>query len=171
MEMNFCRRCGSKLALAGEGAFRCNNGPSLFANPAPAIGIFFVTPDNHVLLAIRGIEPFKGMFDAIGGFVDMNEALEHTVEREVLEELGLTPDQYDVPQYLCSGSGVYPYDGEERAIVGSLFWSQLKPGALPKPSDDVAAIKYIPLDSIDFRLVGTMDAQTGLRKLQELLLK
>lgn len=171
MEMNFCRRCGAKLTAGSESAYRCSNGHTLYANPAPAIGIFFVTPDNRVLLAVRGIEPFKGTLDAIGGFVDINETLEHAVEREVLEELGLTPDQYEQPQYLYSGAGVYPYDGEERRIIGSLFWSRLKPGAQPKPSDDVAGLEYVPLNSIDLSLVGTMDSQSGLCKLQEILLK
>lgn len=171
MEMNFCRRCGSELTPGSEGAYQCTNGHTLFANPAPAIGIFFVTPDNHVLLAVRGIEPFRGMLDAIGGFVDIDETLEHAVQREVHEELGLTPDQYEQPRYLHSGTGVYPYDGEDRSIIGALFWSRLKPGAQPKPRDDVAEIRYIALNNLDFSLVGTMDSQSGLHKLQELLLK
>lgn len=169
MEMNFCRRCGAKLTAGSEGAYRCVKGHTLFANPAPAIGIFFVTSDNHVLLAVRGVEPFKGTYDAVGGFVDIGETLEHAIEREVLEELGLTPDQYEQPQYLYSGAGVYPYDGEERIIIGSLFWSRLKPGAQPKPSDDVAGLEYVSLDNLDLQLVGTMDSQSGLQRLKELL--
>lgn len=169
MEMNFCRRCGAALTAATEDAYKCENGHTVFANPAPAIGIFFVTPDDKVLLAVRGIEPYKGTLDAIGGFVDVGETLEHAVEREVHEELGMTPDEYEPPQFLCSGSGVYPYDGEERTIVGSLFWSRLKPGAQPKPKDDVAEIIYTPIDNLDLQLVGTMDSQSGLRKLKELL--
>ncbi len=169
MEMNFCRRCGSPLTAGSEESYHCSNGHTLYANPAPAVGIFFVTPDNQVLLAVRGIEPFKGKLDAIGGFVDIDETFEQAVKREVLEELGLSPDQYDEPEYLYSGTGPYPYDGEERMIIGTMFWSRLKPGVVPTPNDDVAGIQYVSLDSFDFSEVRNTDAQSGLRKLQQRL--
>jgi len=168
MEMNFCRRCGSKLTKTGEGAFICDNSHRLYSNAAPATGIFFVTDDGQVLLAVRGIEPYKGMLDAIGGFVDINESLEEAIAREVQEEIGLGPDQYETPQFLCSSPSPYPYDGEERTILGSLFWSQLKPGARPVPADDVAEIKYFPLKDVDLSLIGNTDIRIGLEKIQML---
>lgn len=169
--MNFCRRCGAKLDRQPSGVFVCTNGHTLFINAAPATGIFFVTDNHNVLLSVRGIEPYKGMLDAIGGFVEEHESLEESIAREIEEELGLTPDQYDSPQFLCSSPAIYPYDGEDRTILGSLFWSRLKTGAQPVANDDVARIEYVPLYEIDLSKIGNADVKVGIKKLQDLFIK
>lgn len=170
MEMNFCRRCGAELTDR-SGVYVCVNEHTLYSNAAPATGIFFVTKENQVLLAVRGVEPYKGMLDAIGGFVDLNESLEEAITREIHEELGLQPDQYEPPRFLCSSPTLYPYDGEERVVLGLLFWSRLKADARPVPADDVAGIEYISLKDIDLSLIGNSDVKIGVQKLQELLIK
>ena len=45
--------------------------------------------DIRVLLIQRGQEPFKGRWAFPGGFMDMDEDLEHAVVRELEEESGL----------------------------------------------------------------------------------
>ncbi len=171
MEMNFCRRCGARLTDKSGGMFICDNNHTLFINAAPCVGIFFVTDDNQVMVSVRGIEPYKGSLDAFGGFVDENESFEEALVREVEEELGLSQEEYNPPQYLCSNTGVYPYDGEVRTIIGALFWTRLKPGTKPVASDDVAAIRYVPLKNFDLSLVGNTDSRAGIEKLQKIFVK
>ena len=77
MEMNFYRRCGSKLTNVDRHVFRCDNGHVIFANASPTIGVLFLTEDNkRLILAVRGEEPNKGMLDAFGDFTDSAESFE-----------------------------------------------------------------------------------------------
>lgn len=168
--MNFCRRCGTELHKQTEGIFKCDQGHMIFSNAAPACGVFFVTEDNQLLLSVRGIEPYKGMLDAFGGFVEESESLEESIARELEEELGLKPDQYETPRYLCSSPTPYPYGGETRTVLGCLFWTRLKPDAQPNAADDVAELRYVPLKDFDLSQIGNHDVKIGVQKLQELLL-
>ncbi len=169
--MNFCRRCGSSLIRKDDALFICDNSHKLYTNSAPTVGVFFVTENNELLLSVRGIEPFKGGLDAFGGFVDGTESLEQAVERELQEELGLNPDQYEKPVYFVSQSAPYPFDGEVRDILSSLFWSRLKPGVVPVPADDVAAIETVPLANIDLNRVPGEDIKFAIPLLQKMFIK
>lgn len=168
MEMNFCRRCGTKLTQRANGVFICANDHALYSNGAPTVGIFFITDDNQVLLSVRGIEPFKGMLDSFGGFVDNMETAEQAIARELQEELGLTPDQYEPPTYLSTEVGYYPYQGEDRSLFGVFFWSRLKPGAAPTPADDVSAIETVSLKDFDLTRMDNTDVRAAIQKLQKL---
>jgi NAD+ diphosphatase len=168
MEMNFCRRCGAALTAKSDSVYVCRNNHTLYINAAPTVGIFFITDDNQVLLSVRGIEPFKGSLDSFGGFVDDMETVEEALARELNEELGLTPDQYKTPVFLSTEAGSYPYDGEERSVLSTFFWSRLKPGVIPVPADDVAKIEQVPLDNIDLERMGNVDVRSAIPKLQKI---
>lgn len=168
--MNFCRRCGSALTQKNDTHYTCETGHNIYVNAAPTVGIFFVTPDNEVLLSVRGLEPFKGKLDSFGGFVDNMETVEYAAVRELQEELGLRPDDYEPLTFLSTETGLYPYEGEERSLLGTFFWSRLKPGAKPVPADDVADIVQMPLADIDFTQVDNVDVESALKKLQKLFL-
>lgn len=171
MEMNFCRRCGAKLEEANSSVFKCSNGHTLYTNPAPASSVFLINDSQEVLLSVRGVEPYKGMLDAPGGFVDAGESLEDAAAREIQEELGLAPEHYESPHFLCSDTAVYPYQGEDRIILGTFFWARLKPGAKPIAADDVASIQFVPINNIELSLVGNQDVKDALKKLQTLFSK
>lgn len=168
--MNFCRRCGAALTQKNDTHYICETGHNLYVNAAPTVGVFFVTPDNQVLLSVRGIEPFKGMLDSFGGFVDVGETFEEAAIRELQEEVGVTPDQYEPLQFVTTESGNYPYDGEDRAILGVFFWSRLKPGVVLKPADDVSEVAQIPLADVPMDRLDNQDVRKAIQKLQQQLL-
>lgn len=171
MEMNFCRRCGTPLTDKTGGLFVCANDHKIFAAAFPTAGIFFVNDNNEVLLAVRGIEPNKGMLDTPGGFIEEKENAEESLEREIKEELDLSPDQYEPLRYLCSGIGTYEYQNEPRTVMSTLYWSRLKPGAVPVPQDDVADLKTIPLADINLDDIAGEDIKKGVEKLRRVILE
>ena len=170
--MNFCRRCGASLSQINGHVYKCANGHTIYANAAPAVAVFFLSPDNkQVTLSVRGIEPHKGMLDAFGGFVDGLETLEAAVARELQEELQLTPDQYDTPVYIASGTDHYPYIGEEVSFISALYWSRLKPSTKLVPSDDVADAVTLPLHEVDLGKLHSDDIRLGIQKLRDMFPK
>ena len=168
MEMNFCRRCGKPLTKAAKHMYKCADGHTIFPNSSPTVGVFFVTPDNHVLLSVRGIEPHKGMLDAVGGFLDGEESLEDAARREIREEVQLEPDQYEPFRYLTSCYETYPYQGESLPIASAMYWTRLKGDAQLQPSDDVLEIKSVPLHEVDMAALHADDIRAGIRELQRL---
>jgi len=169
MEMNFCRRCGATLTQKNDSFYICQTGHKLYVNAAPTVGIFFLTEDDHVLLSVRGIEPFKGALDSFGGFVGNMETAEDAAIRELQEELGLQSNDYEPLTFLSTETGIYPYDGEDRSLLGTFFWSRLRPGVQPKPADDVAGIEQVPLQEVNFDKLDNSEVKSALKKLQSLL--
>lgn len=170
MEMNFCRRCGTQITRKGPGIYVCERNHTLYSNAAPTAGVFFVTNNNELVLSVRGIEPFKGSLDSFGGFIDDQETAEAALARELQEELGLSPEEYERPVFLSTEVGYYPYEGEERSIISIFFWSRLKEGANPIPDDDVAGIEIVPLGDIDLDGLDNIDVRKAAAKLRAILL-
>lgn len=169
MEMNYCRRCGQHLSQATPDVFQCDNGHTLFANSAPTAAIFILNQQGNLLLSRRGINPGKGKLDAFGGFVDGAESAEAAAIRELQEEAGLTPDQYEPLQYFCSAPATYLYQGEERSVLTLCYYTHIKPGVALVAADDVAeVIERNPQDIHDDELFN-QDIKTGLRQLRALL--
>ena len=64
-----------------------------YPRPAVTIDCILFTKENRnqeVLLIQRKFPPFQNYWAFPGGFVDMNETLEHAIVRELEEETGIT---------------------------------------------------------------------------------
>ena len=166
MELNFCRRCGTRLTRNGE-PYMCENGHKLYAAAAPTVGVFFINDNKEVLLSVRGIEPGKGMLDTPGGFIDVGESIEQALVRELEEELALTPDDYEPFEYLCSGTTDYFFDNEHRPVLSSIFVSKLKPGVTPQALDDVEAVKFVSLADVNLDEISGDDIKAAIQILQQ----
>lgn len=86
----FCPKCGHRYsdqknpyALACPGC-----GFTLYSNSKPTASALIVR-GKKILLGKRSIEPAKGEWDVIGGFLNFGEHPEDGVRREVKEETGL----------------------------------------------------------------------------------
>jgi ADP-ribose pyrophosphatase YjhB (NUDIX family) len=169
MEMNYCRRCGEALTTTDNVAYTCKNSHTLYANPAPTVGIFLIDSDGNVVLSVRGIEPAKGMLDSIGGFIDGDESFEQALEREIREETGLTPDQYTTPAYLVSSPSSYLFDGETRSVLSCFYYAKLNDGVEPKALDDVAELVRVSPADLRPEDMWALDVQVGIRTLLKVI--
>lgn len=171
MEFNYCRRCGLTLTKTAPTVYLCDNSHTIFDNPIPTAGVFILTDDDKVMLSVRGKEPHKGMLDSFGGFLDGAESTEQAMVRELQEELGLQPDDYETPVHVGSGVGNYPFEGEVQPIVGTFYYTRLKPGIVPVPADDVAAIEIVELATLDMSRLHDDDIRMGITQLKAVLKK
>jgi NAD+ diphosphatase len=171
MEINFCRRCGTRLQAKGAGAYLCEKGHHVYYKTYPAACALLVNSKNEVLMTVRAIEPDKGALDAAGGFCDPGETFEETLRRELHEELGLSPEDYDEPQFLVDALDDYPYEGEITPALDVLFWARLHDDAKIVVADDVAAYEWLPLVSFDTSRLAkhAHSARVAIVALQELL--
>ncbi len=166
MEVNFCRRCGTTLTKHNDTAYVCKNGHRLFMNGIPAIGLFLVSPKNQVLLITRAIDPAKGKLDVPGGFVDMHESLEQTVERELREELHVEPSMHESLQFLCSATNEYRFDNEMMYPVDVFFWARAPKDIPVRPDDDAASVAWHSLSEIDAEDLAFKSTRVAFAKLK-----
>jgi ADP-ribose pyrophosphatase YjhB (NUDIX family) len=114
---------------------------STFINPKPCVAVI-ITKDNEILLAQRAIDPAKGKWDLIGGFINVDESAEDAAIRETKEETGL---DVVVKKYLGSISDVY---GETNiSTLNFCYLVQVKRGS-PKANSDVAGLKWFSINEI-----------------------
>jgi ADP-ribose pyrophosphatase YjhB (NUDIX family) len=98
--------------------------------------------EGRVLLARRGVEPFLGLWDTPGGFVEPGESLEECVRRELREEAGV---EIAVGRLVASFPDTYGPDGD--ATLNSFFECRLLSGD-PRPDDDVAELRWFARDAL-----------------------
>ena len=81
--------------------------PIIF-NAAAAVAAIIFNDEGKLLFTRRAIQPYKGMLDLLGGFVDHMETAENALCRELNEELGITATELE---YFCSSPNEYPFSG------------------------------------------------------------
>lgn len=100
--------------------------------------------DVELLLVQRKHEPFEGMWALPGGFIEMNETLRESAQRELSEETSLK----DVPLFSLLFSGDPGRDPRGRTIT-SLFGAVLSP-PFPQvlPGDDAGKAEWFSLKKL-----------------------
>lgn len=100
----YCGRCGRPtVSVRGEHSVRCEqDNLSFYPRIAPAI-IVLVRRGDQALLARSG-RFSTGMYSTLAGFVEAGESLEHTLSREVREEVGV-----EVANIQYFGSQPWPF--------------------------------------------------------------
>jgi 8-oxo-dGTP diphosphatase len=138
----YCPRCRRELTRH-DNVVECGScGFLLYGHSAVTASALPEDGAGRVLLARRGIDPGRGLWDAVGGFVDEGEHPLDALRREVLEETGLS---FDAERLHGIWMGRYGVD--ERATV-NLFWSGRLGGGEPRPADDVAELRWFGHDEL-----------------------
>jgi 8-oxo-dGTP diphosphatase len=135
----FCPRCASELDRAHAPArVECPAcGFVGYANSSPCVsGV--VEDAGRVLLARRAIEPYRGMWDTPGGYLEEGEHPLDGLRRELLEETGLT-----VEPVVFLGAFVDWYgDAPDANATLNLVWTARVVAGEPAPADDVDELRW-----------------------------
>jgi len=149
----FCPRCGQQPPGAPTAPFRCPAcGLVLYFNPAVAVGVILLGPDERALLVRRAHEPAKGKLGLPGGFVDFGETAEEALRREVREEVSLELASFE---FLCSAVNAYAYRDVTYPVLDLFFVARAEAVGRAAPLDGVAGLCWlrpaeINLDEIAF---------------------
>ena len=147
--------CGSRNLTAGSSDVPASDvllcgacGFHFWQNSKPAVAALvlrMISGEWNVLLTRRGIEPYKGMWDAPGGFLGNGELPEDGLAREMQEELSVAISR---PRFLTAAIDQYPRDdvAEQARFVLSLFFTCEIPADAPLvPADDIVEAAWFPL--------------------------
>ncbi|KRE49010.1 NUDIX hydrolase [Paenibacillus sp. Soil522] len=92
MEVKFCMACGHELeSRSVDGTMRMACTSCSFIHwGSYSIGVgALVVKEDKILLVRRAQEPGKGKWTNPGGYIEQLEAIQDTVQREVMEECGV----------------------------------------------------------------------------------
>ncbi|HYD35837.1 MAG TPA: NUDIX hydrolase [Vitreimonas sp.] len=135
-----CPHCGTELQHHSEGA-RCQTCEFVvYDNPAGTVTVVVKNPRGEILLAKRGIEPFKGWWDLPGGFIKGGETFEEAAHRELKEETNL---EIVVTKYLGQMADVY----QGRDIIALLYAAQTQDLHFTA-QDDVTELAWFKLSEL-----------------------
>ncbi len=151
--MHYCPHCGSSSFMAHSGKeMRCSAcGFSLFQNASAAVACIIVDESGRILLARRAFDPWKGMLDLPGGFVDPSETIENAVRRELSEELATKVVDM---RYICSFPNEYIFSGFLVYTVDLGFVCKVPDVSLLSAADDVAELLWFAPADVPFEQVA-----------------
>lgn len=134
-----CPRCEGPLANDGARAV-CQGtcGSTYYANSSPCVSALVEDGDGRVLLARRAVEPYRGLWDPPGGFLEEGEHPEDGLRRELLEETGL---RCEPVRFLGAWMDVYG-DAPDAAATLNLYWTMRVVSGEPVAADDVAELRW-----------------------------
>lgn len=159
-QFKHCPKCGGEFVVNNFKSKKCKEcGFVYYFNPSSATVAIILNDRNELLVSVRAKEPAKGTFDLPGGFVDMGETAEEGVIREVEEETSLKVVSL---KYLFSRPNLYVYSGFEVHTLDMFFLCKVNDCSGFTAADDVASLRFVPLNEIDVEKFGLKSIREGL---------
>lgn len=123
--------------------------PFTYEYPRPALTVDCVVfgfdgEGLKLLLIERGLEPFKGRWALPGGFVRVEEELEHAARRELQEETGIT----EVVLEQFQTFGTVKRDPRERVVTVAYFALTRLEGHRPQAASDARQAVWFNSDEL-----------------------
>jgi NAD+ diphosphatase len=123
-----------------EEALICPSTSSIiYPSIAPCV-LAMVTNGNEILLARNNMFP-EGLFSVLAGFVEVSESAEETVQREVLEEVGV-----NVKNIKYHGSQPWPFPSQ--LMLG--FSCEYDSGEIVLDKNEIAEANWYRYDKLPY---------------------
>jgi NADH pyrophosphatase NudC (nudix superfamily) len=149
----FCPSCGEDGLVSHNGrSYDCKKCGFVYYHNVAAATVAILRYGDELVLTLRKNEPYRGMFDLPGGFMEPGESFEEGVRREIEEELGIV----DLPNlsYLFSIPNIYPYEGVVYHSADTYFVCDFDSKPDLRPADDVSDAVWMKIDDIDFDTIA-----------------
>lgn len=153
-DFKYCPKCSGLFKKQNEHSLICTNcGLQYYFNPKPCNAVILKNSEGKILFVKRKHNPQKGFWDLPGGFTNINETIEESVQREIMEELKIEIQNY---KYIGSMYDTYNFGGIEAYTLCFAFEADLPENARIIPSDDAEEIIFfhpneIPLNELGFK--------------------
>ena len=142
----FCPKCGESIDR-DDGRVMCQAcGFVAYANSAPTASALVVDGDGRLLMARRGIDPYRGMWDLPGGFLEEGEDPVGALRRELREETGLEIEPLELLGAYVDWYG--PERGDSVQATLNLYWTARPLGGEAHAADDVAELRWFRPDEL-----------------------
>lgn len=156
IDYKYCPQCKHDMELVGGNPHCPVCDVTIYSNVVGAAAMCIIK-DGNVLLSRRAIEPFKGDYDLIGGFIIPEETPEQAAIREAKEETGL-----DVK--ITGLLGIYSDQyGEGSHTLGIHYLGEIT-GGVQHAGDDAALLEWV-----DIKAIPDEALTTGFRNVRESL--
>ena len=143
----FCPYCGSP-SEKHKYFFACPKcGKKVFMNSHPTSSAFIIEGGKY-LISKRAIEPKKGTYDVVGGFLNNGEHPETGIVREFKEETG---SSVKIVALLGIYLGKYEYQKDIVSTFNICYVGKLTNYKIV-PKDDVASFHWFPITTIPTKL-------------------
>lgn len=143
-DIRFCPYCGGRLEkryLERKNRFYCPScGRIIYENPVPVVLAVAHNDKGEILLVKRGVEPEKGKWALVAGFLEVGESPEEGILRELREEAGLTGK-------LEKLLNVYSQDSERYGSIIAVAYL-IKVEGTPEPGDDAEDARFFQIKKI-----------------------
>ncbi|HEY7178745.1 MAG TPA: NUDIX domain-containing protein [Gaiella sp.] len=133
-----CPRCGTELERQTGQAHCPGCGSTYYANSAPCVSALLEDGEGRLLLARRAVQPYLGLWDCPGGFLEEGEHPLDGLRRELTEETGLTAGP---ARFVGIWMDVYG-DTPDAVATLNLYWAVRVEGEEPVAADDVAELRW-----------------------------
>lgn len=169
MLFRFCPGCGtsqSETAFNEEAQkFRCPGCEfELYRNTATTSSMILRCGEQF-LFSVRANEPSRGLLDFPGGFVDPGESIEEAFVREMDEELGWCPEDF---QYAFSSPNIYSYQGVTYYTSDVFYYAEVAEKPDVSAADDVADLRWLQLSDLHDEDLAFASMKLAVEQLREI---
>jgi mutator protein MutT len=131
---------------------------------ATAVVAVIYNEKGELLLTRRKHNPFAGLLDLPGGFVNLHETAENAVIREVKEELNINISEYE---FIATFPNEYVFGGIQYFTEDIVFLCKVADFSSISANDDICNYEFKFIDKINIDEIGLNSIKNVIKRLKE----